>query len=123
MKRDLIDDMVSYMKYGAADDENDPEYDLEFDAGYKQEHIDRCLIIIDELLSLLEKTPETRKDKYILSAVKKAVLSLNKLNEECDYSLIETYQRDCLGVIINSAAQHAGLEASETDITLEWREW
>jgi len=34
MKQDLIDGMIEYMKYGGAVDENDPEYNPEFDAGY-----------------------------------------------------------------------------------------
>jgi hypothetical protein len=36
VKRDLIDEMIEYMKYGGAVDENDPEYNPEFDAGYTQ---------------------------------------------------------------------------------------
>jgi hypothetical protein len=36
VKQALIDDVIEYMKYGGAVDENDPEYDPEFDAGYMQ---------------------------------------------------------------------------------------
>jgi hypothetical protein len=72
----------------------------------------------------LQKTPNAQKDKYIMAAVKKSVLSLNALNEECDGGLIETDQREELAKLIILAARHAGLESSaDDDITYEWREW
>jgi hypothetical protein len=122
-KRALIDGMIEYMKYGGAVDENDPEYDPEFDAGYTQEHVDLCSEIIDDFLASLEKAPEAQKNKYIMTAVKKAILKLNKLNEKCDGGLIETDQREDLAKLINLAAKHAGLESSDDDITYKWREW
>ena len=123
VKRALIDDMIEYMKYGGAVDENDPEYDPEFDAGYTQKHVDRCSEIIDEFLASLEKTPEAQKNEYIMDTVKKTILRLNELNEECDGGLIETDQREDLAKLINLAARHAGLESSAYDITYEWRDW
>jgi hypothetical protein len=123
VKRALIDDMIEYMKYGGAVDENDPEYDPEFDAGYTQGQVDRCSEIIDDFLATLEKAPEAQKNKYIMTAVKKTILRLNELNEECDGSLIETDQREYLAKLINLAAKHAGLESSADDITYKWREW
>jgi hypothetical protein len=62
----LIDGMIGYMKYGAAIDENDPEYEPEFDAGYTQKHVDRCSEINDDFLASL--VPNTRgfdKDKIL----------------------------------------------------------
>lgn len=123
LKQKIIDGMVSYMKYGGADDESDQEYDPEFDSGYTQKHVNRCSVIIDEFLALLEKPPDAQKNKYIMTAAKKAVLKLNKLNEECDGSLIETDQREDICKLINSAARQAGLKPSTDDITEEWREW
>jgi hypothetical protein len=123
VKQDLIDDVTEYMKYGGAVDENDSEYDPEFDAGYTRKHIDRCSEIIDDFLASLEKTPKSQKNKYIIAAAKKTILRLNKLNEECDNSLIETDQREDLAELINLAARQAGLESSADDITYEWREW
>ncbi len=116
VKRDLIDEMIEYMKYGGAVDENDPEYNPQFDAGYTQIHVDRCSGIIDDFLALLEKTPEkAHQNEYIMDAVKKTILNLNELNEECDGNLIGTDQREDLCKLIDLAASH--------DITYEWREW
>ena len=116
VKQDLIDEMIEYMKYGGAVDENDPEYNPEFDAGYTQKHVDRCSEIIDDFLASLEKTPEkAHQNEYIMDAVKKTILNLNELNEECDGNLIGTGQREDLCKLIDLAASH--------DITYEWREW
>jgi hypothetical protein len=116
MKQDLIDGMIEYMKYGGAVDENNPEYNPEFDAGYTQKHVDRLSEIIDDFLASLERTPEKAgQNEYIMDAVKKTILNLNELNEECDGNLILTGQREDLGKLIDLAASH--------DITWEWREW
>jgi hypothetical protein len=123
VKQDLIDDVIEYMKYGGAVDENDPAYNPEFDAGYTQKHVDRLSEIIDDFLASLEKTPEAQKNEYIMDAVKETILRLNELNEGVDGSLIETDQREFLGKLINLAARDAGLESSTYDITYEWREW
>jgi len=116
MKQDLIYGMIEYMKYRGGADENDPEYNPEFDAGYTQKHVDRCSEIIDDFLASLEKTPEkAHQNEYIMDAVKKTILNLNELNEECDGNLILTGQREDLCKLIDLAASH--------DITYEWREW
>src|SRR5215470_16458277 len=96
VKQDLIDEMIQYMKYGGAVDENDPEYNPGFDAGYMQKHVDRCSAIIDDFLASLEKTSEAQKNEHIMDAVKKTILRLNELNEEVDGSLIGTDQREDL---------------------------
>ena len=124
LKQGIVDEMVRFMKYGRAEDENDPnmirKYDP-IDAGYTQEHIDRCSVILDDFLASLEKTPGTQRNKYIMTVVKETILGLNQLDKEC--GLIDTAEREALAKLINSATRHAGLESSEDDITLEWREW
>jgi hypothetical protein len=123
LKQAFIQHLGDYMKFGAADSKDDPDYDPELDSEYTQEHINRCENLLDNFLTSLETIPATGQQDYILKAVKKAVLSLNKLNNECDGSLIETTEREQLCDIIIKAAQKAGLESAEDDITLEWREW
>jgi hypothetical protein len=56
-----------------------------------------------------------------MKSLKKAVLALNDLNEECNGGLIETAEREDLCELINVAVGHAGLESNEDDITEEWR--
>ena len=124
LKQRAMDEMVSYMKFGAAEDENDPEYDPDFDAGYTQKHVDECGEIIDDLFSALSALPDTNRSDEIRKAVKWAVVKLNKLNDKCDGSLIETDQREDLCALLLGAAKTAGLDSADgEDITEEWREW
>ena len=56
--------------------------------------------------------------------VKNTVLALNELNEKCEYSLIETDQReDICEYIIQTAYTFNFIESDSEDITEEWREW
>jgi hypothetical protein len=123
LRNAAIDGMVSYMKYGAAESEADPDFDEDFDAGYTQADIDRCAEIVDELLASLENVPQGKENESILNAVKVAVVKLNKLNDRCDGLLIETDQREQLCALIIAAAKRAGLVSSVYDITEQWREW
>jgi hypothetical protein len=122
-KISIINRMTDYMKFGGAENESDPDYDPDFDSGYAQEEINQCGKLLDLFLTSLEKVPETSKNEYVLDVVKKVVLGLNKLNEDCDYSLIETGQREDLCELIITASKKAGLESNEEDVTEEWREW
>ncbi len=122
LKNDLIQDITEYMKYGGAEDENDPDYDPDFDAGYTQEHIDRCEAILTLFLSSLTKISGAEKKQAIMGAVKVAVLALNDVNTDCDGGMIETDQREQLCELIILAANEAGLD-TEDDITEEWRDW
>ncbi len=121
LRASFIAGLVSYMNYGGATDEADPDFDPDFDPGYIQADINRCAKIVDELLASLESVAE-KKSESILKAVKTAVIKLNKLNDQCDGGLLETDQREQLCAIILAAAKRAGL-ASDHDITEEWREW
>ena len=55
--------------------------------------------------------------------VKMTVLRLNKLNEKCDFQLIETGEREQIAEIIISAGNLKGYNSLDDDITEEWREW
>ncbi|WP_167356145.1 hypothetical protein [Chryseobacterium jejuense] len=58
-----------------------------------------------------------------MEIVKSTVLKLNNLNEKCDYSLIETNEREQIAEIIILAGYEMGYNASDEDGTEEWREW
>ncbi|MFT4177438.1 MAG: hypothetical protein QM627_12395 [Luteolibacter sp.] len=122
LKELVINGMTSYMKFGAAESKDDPDYDHTFDAGYSQKHIDKCAKILDAYLDDMDRIAGTAQDERILASAKKAVLSLNALNEKCDGGLIETDQREQICELFIQAAKHAGL-VHEGDFTEEWREW
>ena len=123
LKKSIINQMTDYMKFGGAENESDPDYDPEFEPGYTQEEINQCEKLLDLFLTALEKLPETSKNEYILDVVKKVVFGLNKLNEDCNYRLFETNEREGLCELIITASKKAGLESNEDDVTEEWREW
>jgi hypothetical protein len=62
-------------------------------------------------------------DKDIMECVKKAVLALNELNENTDYALIETEERENIWELIQTAAVDCGLQDPADDVTEEWRDW
>lgn len=120
-KKYVIDEMVSYMKYGGAEDETDENYDPDFDAGYTQEHIDECDAILSEFLASVQ-AHSGAEASLLINDVKTAVLALNTLNEKYDCSIIETDQREEICTLIDEALKQAGFAAPE-GITDEWREW
>ena len=112
LKRDIIDGMVSYMKFGGAEDENDEDYDPDFDAGYEQSDVDKCDKALTEFLLKLLEQDGNDKD-WIIETTKSTVLKLNKINNTCDGNLIETDQREDICQLIQLATQQVGLETDQ----------
>lgn len=112
---DILRSMIDYMNFEDEDEEED------FDCGYTQKEIDQCAEILDTYIDQLETCKND--EKTIMQCVKNVILQLNALNEACDYSLIETDQREYLCSFIEEAAIEAGLPQPNDDITEEWREW
>ena len=123
LKRAIIDGMVSCMKFGGADDENDEDYDPDFDAGYKQSDVNKCDKALTDFLLKLAKADGKKNKDWIIETTKSTVFKLNKINAECDCCLIETDQREDICQLVQLATQQAGLVTKQTDITEEWREW
>ena len=74
---------------------------------------------IDQLIAAVEK----KKAAAVLSAVRKTVVQLNKLNERHD-SYIETLEREELVDFIHTAIKLTGFSLEEgLDVTAEWRDW
>lgn len=88
--------------------------------GYGINDIERCRDILQRYIALLQynKNDELK----IIADIKTVVIELNELNEELDYALIETDQREDLCEFILAAAAEAGL-TRQGDITEKWREW
>ena len=89
---------------------------------FTEKDVRKCEKILAEYLETLAKSASP-SDKAIRSAVKKAVLALNKLNEKTDYALLETDERETICELMQMAAEEAGLQVGDEDITEEWREW
>lgn len=121
MKRSILDHMIEYMNKDNIND--DPTYDPNSFVGYSQVNVDQCEKTLDMFLADLANVAEAARQEQILSVVRKVVLGLNKVNEDCDSRLIETQEREQLCEFITIAAQQAGLVSDEEDITYEWREW
>ena len=92
------------------------------DCDFTEKDVRKCEKILTEYLESLAKL-SAPSDKAIMSAVKKAVLALNKLNEKTDYALLETEERENIWELIQTAAVEYGLQDVDEDITEEWREW
>lgn len=99
------------------------EYQQEIeDEGYAREHIDRCEALIHDYLDALDALEEPT-DAAIMAQVETLVLALNDLNEETDYAMIETVEREAIAEVIQEAAVAAGLREIPEDVTEEWRDW
>jgi len=58
-----------------------------------------------------------------MGIVKETVVKLNELNKKCDFSIIETDQREDICLFIIETAMQAGFVSKFIDITEEFREW
>ena len=62
-------------------------------------------------------------DKEILAQVEQVVVALNELNEDTDYALIETVEREAIALLIQDAVVARGLRRIPDDVTEPWRDW
>lgn len=120
MKRNkcALESMTEYLQ--CHEDECD-----EYDAGYTSEDVEECGAILDEYIDTLIALGDEADNRSIRRCVQQVVENLNRLNERCDYQLIETEQREEMVPYIIQAAEQAGLSIGrdEYDITEQWREW
>ena len=60
-----------------------------------------------------------------MASVKKLVLKLNKLNEQTEYAMLETDERESICVLVQDFAVACGLVniPEDDDVTGEWREF
>ena len=111
LANNVIGNMLSYMEF--FDDDECP---------FTKEDVAKCdRILSDYLDSLMSLTSPT--DDAIMDCVQKTVLALNKLNEDTDYAMIETEERENIWELIQTSAVDCGLQNPTEDITEEWREW
>ena len=92
------------------------------DAAFSAFDVERCKMILKDYLDVLAALAEPT-DEAILAQVRKTVLALNELNEETEYALIETSERESICILIQDAAEACGLRAEIDDVTEEWRDF
>ena len=109
LKETIITPMKEYMK------------EVE-DCGFSKKDIKKCESLILEYLTALEKL-RNPGNQEIMEQVETLVLALNQLNEDTDYCMIETVEREAIWEIIQTSAIACGLTDHADDITEEWREW
>ena len=109
IKTEVTDPILEYMTEAEIDD-------------FTAEDVARCGKLLKEYLTTLAELSEP-DDEAIMAAVEQVVLALNELNEELDYALIETVERESIAALIQDAAVDAGLQEVPEDVTEEWREW
>lgn len=111
----LLDGIIDFMS--PDDEESDPD----FDCGYTQADVNAFLRIIDVYLVRVANIKDADQAE-ILGTIQDAIEQLNRLNNSCNGSLIETDQREDLCELLLVAGKLAGLE-TDHDVTVQWREW
>ena len=109
LKDEVTDPILEYMRDAEIDD-------------FTDEDVARCGALLAEYLTALSELREPEDDR-IMAQVEKVVLALNDLNEELDYALIETVEREAIWELIQTAAVDCGLQNVPDDVTEDWREW
>ncbi|KQB40462.1 hypothetical protein [Flavobacterium aquidurense] len=104
--KSLEREMIDFIELGEAD--------------YTLSDVRKCLSLLDNFLDEISKTDS--RETGILT-VKKTVLAINNLNENCEYELVETEQREKIADIIILAGHLKGYNHINEDTTEEWREW
>ena len=98
------------------------DFEEDEDPGYTEASIEKCRRLLEDYGKALAEL-EDPSEEEILSHVEQVVLALNDLNEETDFAMLETDEREAICELIQGAALDAGLPETDDDITEPWREW
>ncbi len=90
------------------------------DADYTIEEVNTCEKILYQYLTDVD-TCQSKEEAF--EVVKHTVLELNDLNNHAGSPLIETLERDMIGIIISEACQRKGFISGFEDPTEKLREW
>jgi hypothetical protein len=99
---------------------NMESYMRAFKPSYTQADIDDC---VNLLYDYTNKILFTKSKTEAMDIVKSTVLNLNTLNNRCNNTLIETYEREQIVEIILLICHNMKFNLMNDDITEEWREW
>jgi hypothetical protein len=87
---------------------------------YTEYDVKACADILNRYRMEMTKTMSKEEGTQV---VKATILELNKLNEKCGGTLIETGEREKIAEIIILAGSEKGYNTADDDITEPWREW
>jgi len=87
---------------------------------YTKIDVEECAKILNNYVSEISNSGS--KDEG-MEIVEITIEKLNKLNEKCDFELIETSEREQIAEIIILESSKKGYNKPEEDITEAWREW
>jgi hypothetical protein len=94
----------------------------EGDALFKEADIAAAEAALNAFIDTVKAATSQRNAQAIQAAVKDIVLAINEINGRS--GMIETLERDELGVLIDAVARASGFSLPDNeDITAEWREW
>ncbi len=127
---DEIDKIVASMSeyLGLSEDDYDDLSDFDIDSYIDEpcctySDIDTCGNILENYIGNLTTISKDPDDERIMALVEKTVKKLNKLNEKCEYELIEAVQGDDICEFIHNAAVEAGLVEHGENVADEWRDF
>lgn len=86
---------------------------------YTKDNVEELIKILNDYTAEIANANSKEEG---LNIVKVTVEKLNKLNEKCDYQLIETIEREQIAAIIIVESSKRGYNKQEDDITEKWRE-
>lgn len=126
----ILQDMYDYHGIdresdGFFDDFDDDSDDDDFiDSSCGRSEIEQCGLILEKYVDdLFALSGEELNDGAIMKTVERAVKSINKLNEKCDYELAESSISDDICEFMHKAALEVGLEDAPDNVADEWREF
>lgn len=123
---EILNTMADYLgipedDYGMSEFDEDEDYIN--DVCCTRADVDTCGMILENYIDGLITVSRSPDDEQIMKLAEKTVKKLNKLNEKCEYELIESIQSDDICTFIHDAAVEAGLNTDCENIADEWRDF
>ncbi len=85
--------------------------------------IDTCANILENYIGNLTTVSKDPSDELIVELVEKTVKKLNRLNEKCEYELIDETQGDDICEFLHNAAVDAGLSQYSENVADAFRDF
>jgi len=90
--------------------------------GYTIKDVNQVKEILESYFIKTRKIKNTNHNKFNI-LIEEIVINLNEMNSKCNYSLIETDQREMICSYMIKIAMYFHFIEEYSDITETWREW